>query len=327
MMKIMKSTAEVWILGLMLGQLAVGLVGLHLFYQRLLPNSHKSKRKQILDKRKISGLLAFAWPLALAVSLGWIQSQSYRFIAEQKMGLANLGLFVTGFGIAAGISAGFESVISTYFQPIFYKKVNSSSKQESEGAWTEYAASVLPSMALTAVLIVALAPELTQILLGPAYRDTYQYVRWGAFAELARMSTGVFALVAHAKMMTRILIYPNLLGSVLSVILVWTFIDLSGADGIGLALALSSLAMLIFTVLITRRLVSLAVAPRSVFILLAMGVALIGIPKLMYVMIGEVSGLAATLAIVGVTGMAFLMFQLRLLKGVLTSKNKQQLAD
>jgi O-antigen/teichoic acid export membrane protein len=327
MVKAMESTAEVWMSGLILGQFSIGLVGLRLFYHRLSSDSNRSKKKPILDKPKISGFLAFAWPLALAVSLGWIQSQSYRFIAEQKMGLANLGLFVTGFGIAAGISAGFESVISTYFQPIFYKKVNSRSKEESDGAWTEYAASVLPSMALTAVLIVALAPELTQMLLGPAYRDTYQYVRWGAVAELARMSTGVFALFAHAKMKTRMLIYPNLLGAVLSVILVWIFIDLFAADGIGLALALSSLATLMFTVLITSRLMSLAVSPRSIFKLLAMGTALVFIPKLMYLMMGESKGLAAALVIAAVTGMAFLMFQLHLLKGVFKSKNNLLVTD
>jgi O-antigen/teichoic acid export membrane protein len=237
------------------------------------------------------------------------------------MGLANLGLFVTGFGIAAGISAGFESIISTYFQPLFYRKVNSNIKEERDGAWREYAASVLPSMALTAVLIVALAPELTQLLLGPAYRDTYQYVRWGAFAELARMSTGVFALFAHAKMMTRILIYPNLLGAILSVILVWIFIDLFAADGIGMALALSSLATLVSTIFITSRLVSIAVAPKSILMLLAMGIVLGSIPKLMHMMIEDSTNLMVAVAIAIVTGTVFMLFQFSLLKSSFNSRS------
>ena len=327
LVKFVESTAEVWIFGLMLGQFAVGLLGLHLFYRRLKVVDNKGKSKLRLNKQKIAGFLAFAWPVALAVSLGWIQSQSYRFIAEHQMGLANLGLFVTGFGIAAGVSAGFESVISTYFQPIFYRKVNSNDGAERDAAWPQYAASVLPSMALTAALIVALAPELTQLLLGPAYRDTYQYVRWGAFAELARMSTGVFALFAHAKMMTRILIYPNLLGAILSLILVWTFIDIFAVDGIGMALALSSLASLVSTVVITSRLVPIALAPKSILLLLAMAVALGAIPKLMHLTMGEGAGLVAAIAVAAVTGMVFMLFQFCLLRNSFSSRRNVLTVD
>jgi len=327
MVKTMDPTAEVWLSGLMLGQLAAGLAGLNFFYGRLRTVDCKLLNRPPLDRQKVVRLLTFAWPIALAVSLGWIQSQSYRFIAEQKMGLMELGLFVTGFGIAAGISAGFESVISTYFQPIFYKKVNSADKVESDGAWMEYAASVLPSMVLTAVLIFALAPELTRLLLGPAYQDTHRYVRWGALAELARMSTGVFALFAHAKMNTQTLIYPNLLGATLSVVLVWVFIDIFATNGIGLALAVSSLATLCFSVLNTSKLVCLTVTPRIIFIMLGIGGALISIPHLMRLIIGNASGLVAAGAVAAVTGIAFLMFQFLLLKSVLKSRNNQLLAD
>jgi O-antigen/teichoic acid export membrane protein len=321
MVESLDPTAEYWITGLMLGQFAVGMAGIYIFYGRLRPGNTLETGTSTVDRQKIKGLVAFAWPLALAVSLGWIQSQSYRFIAEQKMGLIQLGLFVTGFGIAAGISAGFESVISTYFQPIFYKKVNSTDREVSDGAWTEYAASVLPSMALTAFLIVALASELTQLLLGPAYQDSYQYVRWGALAELARMSTGVFALFAHAKMMTKILIYPNLLGAILSVVLVWVFIDLFATDGIGFALALSSLATFVLTFFITIRFVSIAVVPKSIMVLLAMGAALWFIPKLMHVVLGEATGLLSAGVVAFATGITFLAFQFSLLKSVFKTRS------
>ena len=53
-----------------------------------------------------------------------MQGQGYRYLLEGQLGLAQLGLFVAGYGISAGMIAGFESVLTTYFQPRLYRDVS-----------------------------------------------------------------------------------------------------------------------------------------------------------------------------------------------------------
>ena len=75
-------------------------------------------------------LFHFAWPVAISVGFNWLQTQGYRFLMADTLGLVDLGLFVVGYGISAGLIAAFESVLTTYFQPKFYKNVSRNNSVE-----------------------------------------------------------------------------------------------------------------------------------------------------------------------------------------------------
>jgi O-antigen/teichoic acid export membrane protein len=190
----------------------------------------------------LKGLFVFAWPVAIAVTLNWIQSQSYRYLAEGQLGLAPLGLFVAGYGIAAGLILGFESVFVTYFQPRFYHDVNSNNPAQRSKAWRNFSAAIIPPLLLTTAFTMALAPELTQLFLGTKYQSAAEFVVWGTLVEMMRVFSAVYAQVAHAHMQTRWLIAPSLAGALLSVALCIAFIPALGAVGIGVALASSGFA-------------------------------------------------------------------------------------
>jgi O-antigen/teichoic acid export membrane protein len=306
--------AESWMWGLLLGQLLIGLIGLQFFHKVLHVASEGQNPRPSLDASKLAGLLAFAWPVALSVGLGWVQSQSYRLLVQEHLGLHDLGLFATGFGISAGITAGFESIVATYFQPIFYKKLHSHRESSAEYAWKEYARAVLPPITLTAFLIIALAPQMTQVFLGAAYRESSQYMMWGAIAEWARIATAVFALFAHAKMQTRMLIYPNLLGAVLAVVLVWEFIRIYGAAGIGPALVLSAVGALALSCLVTWRSTGFHIAIKKVTMLAAMAMALMATARLPYWLVGTDTGVVLLIATTVLTGALYVGFQLVFLR-------------
>ena len=237
--------AELWLVGVLLGNLVIGLYGAKVFYEKL-NNSNITNFGfdfNQFNKLHLHGFFNYTWPIAFASLLGWIQSQSYRYSIEQNTGLEELGLFVAGYGISAGLIGAFDSVFTTYFQPKFYKKISEFDDAFSHSsAWSSYANSIFPALLLTTVLIICLAPSLTRLLLGDRYHGVEHFVVFGAIAEMLRLSSGIFALMAHAKMKTKLLLIPNFIGALLAVLLTHLLISKYGVIGVAYALILSFLA-------------------------------------------------------------------------------------
>lgn len=234
---------EVWMFGILAGQALLALIGTKIFYSKIKQPLIKHYTK--INFANIKTVFAFSWPVAVAVGLTWFQSQSYRFFIEHFFGLPTLGLFVAGYGISAGIIAAFEAVFTTYFQPIFYQKVSASKAGDELLAWNAYAAAIIPSVVLLFFIITALAPKLTNLMLAVGYQASAKYVVWGAFIEIFRVIANVYGMAAHAKKDTKMLIFPNFVGATLAVGLIYCLIPLMGIQGIGLALAIAGLSVVL----------------------------------------------------------------------------------
>jgi O-antigen/teichoic acid export membrane protein len=237
------AAAQYWVLGLLLGQTVLAVVGTRLLFAKLNMRGNASIVVQDLNKRHFQTLLEFAWPVALAAGLGWVQGQGYRYILESQLGLAQLGLFVAGYGISAGVIAGFESVLTTYFQPRLYRDANRNGPKEQSEAWRRYASAVVPSLIITTALVVILAPELTRIFLGERFQAASDYVVWGALAESARVLAGVYSLIAHVFMRTRWLVLPTAVGAAVAIAACVALLPHMGAAGVGLGLTLAGIAV------------------------------------------------------------------------------------
>lgn len=238
LVKTVQTSAQYWVLGLLLGQMLLAVVGTRMLFAKLGLHGVPTASPGIRG-RHLHVLFDFAWPVALAAGLGWVQLQGYRYIMESHLGMAQLGLFVAGYGISAGMIAGFESILTTYFQPRLYRDANKDHPAEQAQAWRRYAAAVIPSLVLTVALIVLLAPEFTRIFLGERFQGAASFVVWGALAEAARVLTGVYSLIAHVYMRTRWLILPTAVGAAFSILLCVLLIPPLGAQGAGVALALA----------------------------------------------------------------------------------------
>lgn len=233
--------AEYWLLGLLIGQAVFAVIGAKLFFDKLQPEIPV----QAPSGAHLKLLFHFAWPVAISVGFNWLQTQGYRFFVADSLGLAALGLFVAGYGISAGLMAAFESVLTTYFQPKFYKRVSNNNLAEQSLAWNEYAGAILPSLMLVTFLLAGLAPEFTRFMVGPAYQSSSQYVIWGVLAEGARVLAGVYSMSAHAKMKTRLLLVPNFIGAVICIALIWALAPAMGAHGVGLARSLAGIGVMV----------------------------------------------------------------------------------
>lgn len=274
--EMVRPSAQYWLLGLLFGQAFMGVIGTKILFARL-------QKTEILNisptifRRHRQTLFGFAWPVAIAAGLGWVQGQGYRYLMEEQLGLAQLGLFVAGYGISAGMIAGFESILTTYFQPRLYRDVSIGHPVKQAQAWQRYAAAVIPSLLLTVAFIAMLAPELTRLFLGENFQSAANYVVWGALAEAARVLTGVYSLIAHVYMRTRWLIVPGLTGAALSIVLCILFIPEFGAVGAGMALVSAGFAVVVTMHFLLARYVGGGTSIRSMLLVGLAAAALWGL--------------------------------------------------
>lgn len=237
-----KAQSEYWLSGLLVGQILLAIVGALVFYKKA--NHHP--RVVSVAKPHPKVVFQFAWPIAVAIGLTWFQSQSYRFFIEDSFGLSSLGLFVAGYGISAGIMAGFESVFVTYFQPFFYEAVSVSTEDNRVKAWNQYALAIIPSVLLLAFTLSALSIKLTELMLAPSFRTASIFVIWGAFTEAFRVLSNVYNMVAHAEQDTKMLILPNFIGAFVCLMLIHFLMPHFGILGIASALLISGFTVVAF---------------------------------------------------------------------------------
>lgn len=325
LVQMVQPSAQYWLLGLLVGQAFAGMVGARVLFSRL-PRTEIPGTRRVILKRHGQALFGFAWPVAVAAGLGWVQGQGYRYLMEEQLGLAQLGLFVAGYGVSMGIIAGFESVITTYFLPRLFRDVSASNTTSQAQAWKSYAAAVIPSLLLTSAFIVMLAPELTRIFLGEEFQSSADYVIWGALAEATRVLVGVYTLIAHVYMRTRWLIVPNLVGAMLSIMLCVLFIPYFGAEGVGAGLVLSGFAMVaMMHVLLVRRVGGSGTRFSAILAAGVSAAALWGVTLGLRHFLNP-SGWGAIAGIVALIGAAYLILQYALLRGHLEDKRPEGLS-
>jgi O-antigen/teichoic acid export membrane protein len=289
--------AEYWLLGLLVGQAVFAGIGGKVFFARL--TTPQAPRSGGSIRAHIGVLFGFAWPVSIAVGMNWVQSQSYRFFMEDSLGLAALGLFVAGYGISAGLIAGFEQ----------------------GKAWTSYASAILPSMLLVGFFVAAAAPELTRLLLGVGYKESSQFVAWGAIAEMARVFTGVYGMVAHARMKTSLLLVPNAIGAVISITMMLWLMPKYGAVGAGFALALAGIAVFLATYIATRKELVTTLPYSTLLQCVVVGAVLAVVASITRQIIGP-DGIAAALMLLSVLVIVFLLTQYWILRSFLHGKDK-----
>ena len=265
---------EYWLSGLLIGQAVAVAFALAVYRGAWQARGGPTVIVRALQPQMLQRLFVYAWPISIAVVLGWLQNQGYRLVMENQIGLKQLGIFVAAYGIALGIMSAVESLLASLLQPAFYRRLNEPGSLAA-AAWNDYAAIALPVLVLTAATLAAAAPEAVHIFLAPAYWDTAEYVRWAAVIELVRTAANVYGLAMHAEMNTRRLILPSLLGAVLST----GFLTLSarawGLAGVGPALACAGLLYLLSYHVAARRLSGVSLPYRRT--LLALGGGLLAL--------------------------------------------------
>ncbi len=317
------ANAENWLLGVLVGQLLIGFVGMKVFKDKIGGIRGKLFPIDALGQKYRAVLFRFAWPVSIAVGLGWMQSQSYRFFMNDSVGLTQLGLFVAGYSISAGIIAAFESILTAYFQPQFYKGINTTDSADRAAAWNSYAAAIMPALIVTVLFIAGLVHELTRLFLGPAFQAAAVFVLWGALAEAARVIAGIYTLSAHAQMQTRSLLLPNAIGAVTALLLAWILIPSLSGVGAGITLASSGLLLVALLIWQAHQRISISFPiRRSVFGVLA-GVAIMSLAVILQYAFRPIAGLNTVILTLVLSGVAYVAVQYYLITPFLESAGRR----
>lgn len=207
-------SAELWLAGTLLGQTLFGAIAYVVFFRNRRHQGTEPNKPVRIGRAQWNAMLSFCWPIGLAVLLQWLHMQGYRFLLAERFGLAQLGLYAAGYGVAASLISALETLLTTWYQPVFYRMANSTDAAQRDRAWSTYASVMLPASFLGMTALVAASPSIPKVLLGAAFHDAGRFVMLGALAEWARMLVGLVGLNSHRHMSTRRLIVPNLLGMI-----------------------------------------------------------------------------------------------------------------
>lgn len=246
-------SAERWMAGTLLGQTLFGAIAYVVFFRDQLGQCDQRQCISRIGRAQWNSMLSFCWPIGVAVLLQWLHMQGYRFLLAERFGLAQLGLYAAGYGVAASLISALETLLTTWYQPIFYRMANSTDATQRDRAWPVYASVMLPVSTLGMTALVAVSPSLPKLLLGAAFQDAGRFVLLGALAEWARMLVGLVGLNAHRQMSTRQLILPNLVGMIATYLVLLATITPLGLLAAPVAIFAGSVTVIAYLWLYTYR--------------------------------------------------------------------------
>lgn len=243
-MTISAATAELWISGQIIG-LLIGVSLAIPFFQKNLIKRAKSKPFCSWHEHVVKPVITFALPIAITVTLNWIQFQSYRFGINYFNGIDFLGFFAAGYSISAGIMGAFEVTAMNYFYPAFYQKIDGVDHEKRMDVWCRYAKVMLCLTIYTATFVIFISTQLAHVLLASQYWTAVPFVVLGVFVESGRIIGNVYSLAAHAEMNTKLLIFPQLIGALLVALLVPIMLHVLPEHGLSIALIVSSITYVV----------------------------------------------------------------------------------
>ena len=243
-----------WALG-QVGGMALGCVSYLTLRRKFEPSQARDPTAVPTPTRQftIRTVAWFAWPTVVTAGLWWVQSQSYRFVLDRVGGLASVGLFAIGYGLAASPIALYEGVFGQYYEPIFYRALHGKASGGQAEAWNNYAAGYLPGLVTVAIFIAASGTLMARLLVGERFRDAAAIlVIWGALVEGMRAAGGMVYNLGMAKVDTRLTIIPVAIGAIMAPVGVFYLGKIDPLQGTAAALALAGAASLLAGVRATR---------------------------------------------------------------------------
>lgn len=307
--------AESWALGLLVSYALVAAVA-QLQLNKKMPPKTCVVNPPLLSEG-IKRVFSFSWPVSFAVGLVWVQAQSYRFFVEDIFGFEQLGYFVAGYGVAAGILSGYEAVVTAYFQPKFYRDISSRDTGQQVRAWNQYAEAVFPSLLLTGAFIAFFSSEITHVFLGPKFQMTHKFVIWGVLAESFRVSVNVYSLIAHIKIKTKLLLPSALLGALVSLAFITPLSHKLELRGVGLALVAAGGVALFCNYFLLKRQLAVSLPRKRLVLSALLSFLLLVLIQTEKSLFGPSTSIYGSLVILTVFGGIFMGGQYYLLRPIL----------
>lgn len=194
------------------GALSAMMSGSYLY--RFLKKSQDDDNPFNLEMAK--DIFLFSGPLTLAAGLYWGQSEGYRFILQNTVGVDILGKFVVAYSLGAVLMVAIDAIFHQFYLPTFYKEISAETIESHIAAWNKYAEKVIGVFVPAGIYLACAGPFLALWLVHESYRDIGFYSAFGAIPQLFRIlsASSYFGLVARKN--TSLLVLPGVLGTIIA---------------------------------------------------------------------------------------------------------------
>ncbi|WP_154650467.1 oligosaccharide flippase family protein [Geotalea daltonii] len=315
------ATAVSWLSGQLIAQALFALIALYHLRKVVGGTVDRSEMGQVIKRENLVHVLSFVFPLGITTFFMWLQNQSYRIVIEKTAGAEFLGLLGLGIGVASSIAAAFESLVQQLYLPLFYSEISTYDQERRTQAFNRMVQLTLPVYLSMTVLVSCLAPFLVNLLAHEKFSTAFQFVIFGAWMELFRVSTNVFGLVAQSEMQTRYLVKAYLTGGVIAVGGVYVAATHQYfQQTVPLILVASGLITTIVMYAQMKKLMRIKLGIRNVVKSL-----LVSLPFLLAILFyNQPRTMLSSLAILAVSGLYFLLTQYLICRPLLAQAQKAQ---
>lgn len=223
-------------------------------------------------------VFAFAWPQIVTHMLWWTQSQSYRFLLDDLVGIRYVGLFAAAYMVCSAPMQTFEALFTEFYAPRYFRDLRGTGTAAVAHAWEAYARAYVPAVVLFGVILAGAAPLLVKVLLGPSFQIVAGIVVWPALTETLRAMSSSLTVMGIGKVDMRISIPPVLVGALAGPTLVLVLAPLDPLAGTGIALLLAAVLMFAAALVMIRRSLPVRWPTRRMLLAALLGspVALVG---------------------------------------------------
>jgi len=212
---------------------------------------HKLDRPRLTKFHfKIEEIFSYSWPISVATILQWFQSNGWRILVQKLYSFEAVGILSITYNFGAPILTAFHQVLDQIKMPGFYAEYQNFHDNDSRNeSWKKYALSMIKIIVVGCLGIVILSPFLMLILSKPRYHSFAIYSSIFVFIELLRIIGSVFQQNYFASKKTYGMIFPFLISSIFTFIMIWFKIWGESLEAVVISLLLGGLIVIsVFTV-------------------------------------------------------------------------------
>ncbi|OBS99067.1 polysaccharide biosynthesis protein [Vibrio cyclitrophicus] len=207
------------------------------------------------NRANIKEALTFGVPLVPHVFGAFLLTAADRFVINDKLGLADAGIYMVGVQVSMALTIVFNSINKAYVPWLFEKLKNNDEKNKVLIVKSTYI--YFLCVIFLAGLSFLLGPVIISLVVGDEYREAGNVIGWlclgQVFGGMYLMVTNYVFYSKKTGMLSLITISSGLLNLLTMIILV----NYLGIEGAGIAFASSKLVMFLLTWKLASRVVSM----------------------------------------------------------------------
>lgn len=201
-----------------------------------------------IDRSIINHALQYGIPIIVGGALGWVGLNASRFIVNDMLGVAAVGLFAVGYGLGQRAAAVAAMLVTAAAFPIAVKRMEDSGSDAAMRQLADNSALLLTILAPSIVGIFMLRTEIVHLLIATPFQQVTLAVLplsvlAGAIRNLrAHFADQVFLLHSRTRLLTIVAGIDAVVTVVLSLVCIWYWGIVGGAVATVAAAAVAAIA-------------------------------------------------------------------------------------